>query len=89
MHAEDFPRDWRPASFATTGARLRRESMTTILVIDDDERLQSLLKSILEEEGYAVVQADNGANGVREYRQMPTDLVLCDLFMDGQDGLQR
>jgi CheY-like chemotaxis protein len=62
--------------------------MTTILLIDDDEQIQDFLQMVLEQEGYAVLRADNGAMGVRKYRQRPTDLVLCDIFMDQQDGLE-
>jgi two-component system, chemotaxis family, chemotaxis protein CheY len=62
--------------------------MTTILVIEDDEQIQDYLRTVLEKEGYAVLRADNGAKGVREYRQRQTDLVLCDIFMDRQEGLE-
>jgi DNA-binding NtrC family response regulator len=61
--------------------------MSTILVIDDDKNVRDLLRIMLEGEGYAVVLADNGKSGVRVYLQRPTDLVICDLFMDEQEGL--
>jgi CheY-like chemotaxis protein len=73
-----------PGASPTTAGK----SKTTILVIDDDEQIRDLLRTMLEGEGYAVVWADNGAKGVREYRQRPTDLVLCDIFMDRQEGLE-
>jgi CheY-like chemotaxis protein len=64
------------------------KSVSTVLVIDDDEQIQHFLRTVLENEGYAVIRADDGAKGVRAYRQKPTDLVLCDIFMDGQEGLE-
>ena len=57
-------------------------------MIDDDEQIQDFLRALLEDAGYAVIRADNGVHGVREYRQKPTDLVLCDIFMDRQEGVE-
>jgi len=63
------------------------KSMTTILVIDRYQQVRDLLRIVLEGEGYAVVLADSGTMGMQEYRRSPTDLVLCDLFLDEQQGL--
>jgi CheY-like chemotaxis protein len=62
--------------------------MSTILVIDDDAQVQKFLRTVLEQEGYAVRCADNGMRGVRQYRREPANLVLCDIFMERQDGLE-
>jgi two-component system, chemotaxis family, chemotaxis protein CheY len=62
--------------------------MTTILVIDDDEQIQHFLRTVLQGAGYAVVTADNGAKGMQQYRHKQTDLILCDIFMEGQEGLE-
>jgi DNA-binding NtrC family response regulator len=61
--------------------------MATILVIDDDEQLQEYLRTLLEQEGHCVRQARDGEKGVRKYRDGSVDLVLCDIFMDRQEGL--
>ncbi|MDB5336655.1 MAG: hypothetical protein JWN70_2274 [Planctomycetaceae bacterium] len=68
--------------------KVAADSKATILVIDDDSQLLYFLRTLLEKEGYIVRYADNGIAGVREYRRSPTDLVLCDIFMDQQDGLE-
>jgi CheY-like chemotaxis protein len=59
-----------------------------ILVIDDDGRMRSWLRPALEGAGHSVAEAPDGAAGLAAYRREPADLVLCDLFMPGKDGLE-
>jgi CheY-like chemotaxis protein len=59
-----------------------------ILVTDDDDLLRQATCDILTEAGYEVVAARNGEELLQIYRATPADLVLCDLFMPGKDGLQ-
>jgi len=61
--------------------------MARILVIDDD-RLRELLRVLLEKAGHEVDEAPEGGAGLRAYRARPADLVVCDLFMPGQEGLE-
>lgn len=61
--------------------------MASILVIDDDARLREMLRLFLERAGHEVREAPEGAEGLAAYRQRPADVVLCDLFMPGVDGL--
>ena len=60
----------------------------SILVIDDDESIRALLRSILEREGYRVIDADDGVEGVKQFRESPTDLVITDLIMPGKEGIE-
>jgi CheY-like chemotaxis protein len=62
--------------------------MNRILVTDDDEPLQQAACDILVEAGYEVAVAGSGAELIRAYRAQSADLVLCDLFMPGKDGLE-
>ena len=62
--------------------------MSRILVIDDDDQVRGLLRRILERAGHSVADAADGEAGVRMYRQQPADLILTDIFMPGQDGLE-
>ena len=55
--------------------------MALILVIDDDEQVQTVLRGILEEAGYRVVLASNGRQGLQQFRRELADLVLLDIFM--------
>jgi CheY-like chemotaxis protein len=59
-----------------------------ILVTDDDDLLRQATCDILTEAGYQVIAARNGEELLQQYRATPTELVLCDLFMPGKDGLQ-
>ena len=62
--------------------------MASILVIDDDEQIRALLRRVLEEAGYMVMEAPNGREGLRQFRKTPTALVITDLLMPDGDGLE-
>ncbi len=59
----------------------------TILVVDDDEHVQALLERIFEREGFDVVRASSGAEGLAALPSHPIDVVLLDLHLPDQDGL--
>jgi DNA-binding response OmpR family regulator len=59
-----------------------------ILVIDDDDQVRELLCMWLAQEGYEVLEADNGRNGVEIQRNTPVDLLVCDLIMPVQEGIE-
>jgi DNA-binding response OmpR family regulator len=58
----------------------------TILVIDDDERLRTLLRNILLFGGYRVIEASDGESGMRHLEEGGFDMVLTDLGMPGMNG---
>ena len=62
--------------------------MKRILVIDDELRVLEVLREILKIEGYDVVTAKNGAEGIELFRQTSYDLVITDMVMPIKDGLQ-
>ena len=62
--------------------------MQRVLVIDDDEQVRALLYEILERAGFEVVEASNGVEGLRLYRNQPTDLVITDLIMPEKEGVE-
>ena len=62
--------------------------MTRILVVDDDADVRAAARAILEDAGHEVVEAVDGAAGLRAYRDASFDLVLCDLFMPDVDGIE-
>ncbi len=62
--------------------------MATILVIDDEEQVRSLLRKALTGAGYDVQEASNGREGLDQYRQSPADLVITDILMPDEDGLE-
>lgn len=62
--------------------------MATILVIDDEQQVRTLLRQALTGAGYEVVEAKNGREGLKQYRKAPTDLVITDILMPDEDGLE-
>ena len=60
----------------------------SILIIDDDEQIRRVLRLVLEKAGYLVLEASNGREGLRRFRETPTALVITDLLMPDQDGLE-
>ncbi|PIS05090.1 MAG: hypothetical protein COT81_02900 [Candidatus Buchananbacteria bacterium CG10_big_fil_rev_8_21_14_0_10_42_9] len=59
----------------------------TILVVDDDERIRSMLSDVLDGEGYVVNTADGGANGLKFALANHPDLIFLDIQMPQMDGL--
>lgn len=60
----------------------------TILVIDDEKDIRTSLSGILEDEGYEVITAASGVDGIECARQELPDLILLDIWMPGMDGLE-
>lgn len=58
----------------------------TILVIDDDDRVRTLLRNILLFGGYRVIEASDGESGMRYLEEGGFDMVLTDLGMPGMNG---
>ncbi|MDD3311281.1 response regulator [Pseudodesulfovibrio sp.] len=62
--------------------------MKTILVVDDAPIIRELIKSVLEAEGYNVVEAADGEEAIRICREKPVDLSIVDIFLPKKGGLQ-
>jgi CheY-like chemotaxis protein len=62
--------------------------MARILVVDDDELVRRSLRAVLEAAGYDVVEAADGKAGLELYREHGSDLMIVDIFMPRQDGLE-
>lgn len=59
---------------------------TGILIIEDEEDIRDFAARVLELEGYRVLQAVNGGEGLSMLRQYPVSLVLLDLRLPDYDG---
>ena len=62
--------------------------MKTILVVDDAPMIRELLKSVLEAEGYSVIEAADGEEAVHLCRENSIDLSIIDIFLPKKGGLQ-
>jgi CheY-like chemotaxis protein/nitrogen-specific signal transduction histidine kinase len=60
----------------------------SILLIEDEARLRQNLRVLLEGEGYRVVSAEDGAEGIRKLQEEPFELVITDVVMPQVDGFQ-
>ena len=58
-----------------------------ILVVDDDARIRDLLRRYLTQEGFEVLQAEDGKALTRVLLRELVDLIVLDLMMPGEDGL--
>ena len=61
--------------------------MPKILVVDDEPDIAELLRTVLEEEGYQVIVAGNGREGLSRVTDARPDLILCDVMMPLMDGI--
>jgi len=62
--------------------------MARILVIDDDPDIRAMLEQILKSAGHEVILAADGREGMERHRSSPADLVITDLYMPNQEGLE-
>jgi two-component system nitrogen regulation response regulator NtrX len=62
--------------------------MSKILVIEDDNKIRSILKEILEEKNHEVDDAADGVEGFKKLEQGIYDLCLCDIKMPKMDGME-
>lgn len=59
-----------------------------ILIIEDDEAIQRILRRALTYEGYVVESAQDGESGLKLFRESRPDLVVLDWMLPGIDGLE-
>ena len=60
---------------------------TTILIVDDEPDMVAYLEALLDDHGYKVDKAQDGASGLEAIRRCSPDLVLMDVKMPGRSGL--
>ena len=72
----------RAAARAARPATQRR-----VLVVDDSPTLRALHRSVLENAGYRVVEAEDGGEALVALQKEPADVVITDIQMPGMDGL--
>lgn len=67
-------------------SRGNRGRELTILVVEDDRDIRELVRLLLETEGYRVVEAENGLEGIEAARLHEPDAILMDMSMPIMDG---
>jgi len=59
-----------------------------VLLVDDEEAIVNLLRSLLKENGFEVLSAHNGQEALERFKQVQIDLVISDIYMPGMDGIK-
>ena len=62
--------------------------MSKILLVEDDAKIRSILKEILQEKNHEVDEAGDGQEGLKKLEQGTYDLCICDIKMPKMDGLE-
>jgi two-component system, chemotaxis family, chemotaxis protein CheY len=75
----------RCITFGTLTPAIR---MARILLVDDDDTLREMLALALSAVGHTVTHASDGRQGIDLVRAQPMDLVVLDLVMPGQEGIE-
>jgi two-component system, chemotaxis family, chemotaxis protein CheY len=68
--------------------RAEGRTMPKILVIDDDPLVRNTILRILRSSGFEVLSADDGVRGMKAFRSETPDLVITDIIMPEQEGIQ-
>lgn len=82
--AEVVERDHAP--HVAMSSNVDHPAANTILVVDDNEANRSLARNTLEDEGYRVILASGGAEGIAAFETEPPDCVVLDVRMPSVDG---
>lgn len=59
-----------------------------ILIVDDDARIREIFHLWLTRAGFEVFEAENGLEAVQIQQKTPVDLLICDLIMPVQEGIE-
>ena len=73
---------------STISGKALMDEQPTILVIDDDPAMQTVLEIALREAGYRVEVASDGQEGVTKLVSLRPNLVICDIMMPQMDGVE-
>ena len=65
-----------------------RKQKAKILVVDDEDRVLRLVEAMLIPEGYEVVLAHSGEEGLEKVRETSPDIILLDIMMPGINGFE-
>ncbi|CAB1056260.1 hypothetical protein D1BOALGB6SA_996 [Olavius sp. associated proteobacterium Delta 1] len=59
-----------------------------ILLIDDEESFRCVIKQVLVNDGFEVVEAANGKEGIQYFYEKPADMIITDIIMPEKEGIE-
>lgn len=62
--------------------------MKKILLVDDETSIQIVYREEFEDEGYEVISAVNGEEGLEKFKEEEPDIVILDIHMPGMNGIE-
>lgn len=62
--------------------------MANVLVIEDDPDIRRLIGGYIAGAGHTVIEGSDGRSGLLEFRRAHVDVVITDIFMPDQDGIE-
>ena len=62
--------------------------MSTVLIVEDNEKNMKLARDVLQAKGYQTLEAETGEEGVRLAKERKPDLVLMDIQLPGINGIE-
>lgn len=65
-----------------------RDQPVKVLILDDEAAIRDILRRWFEKEGFSVREAENGRDGLQLQRQDPARILICDLIMPVQEGIE-
>jgi PAS domain S-box-containing protein len=71
---------------APTGVELQPSTKPPILVVEDDFVTRDMVRTMLEDEGWSVIEAQNGRDGIHQLHHHQPGLILLDLMLPEMDG---
>lgn len=75
-------------NFNSDQDRMRLMRMKSILIVDDESSIRKIMRAILENEGYSVLEASGGNEAIVQFGKHRPDLVVTDLLMPEKDGIE-
>ena len=62
--------------------------MTQVLIIEDEQLVRMVLRDMLEAAGHQVTEAEDGEQGLAQFRAQPADIVVTDIVMPRKEGFE-
>ncbi|MFH0959498.1 MAG: ATP-binding protein [Pseudomonadota bacterium] len=84
----ELPRAWPDLSCNDIPASQMSLGTKKILLIDDDKAVLNLLRKRIKRLGYDAYSADSAIEGLSKFKDEPVDVILCDLALNGMNGME-